>query len=89
MSYNGREVMRQVANKHGWVALNLTADGRTGDALQGIEFVLYVNARGGTDQQVLIGWTPANTGAHIEIQGKTITGPLSLIEAREFIEGGK
>ena len=89
MSYNGRKIMQESANKHGWVALNLTADGRTGDALPGIEFVLYVNARGGTDQQVLIGWTPENTGAHIEIQGKTIAGPLALIAVREFIEGGK
>jgi hypothetical protein len=80
--------MQEVADNNGWVALNLTADGRTGEDVRGIEFVLYVNARGGTDQQVLIAWTPENTGAHIEIQGKTITGMCALIEARQFIEKG-
>jgi len=87
MSYNGRTVMGEVARKHKWVELNITADGHTGRKLPGIEFVLYRSALGGTDDLIVIAWTPENTAAHVEINGKTITGMGALITVREFIEG--
>jgi hypothetical protein len=79
MSYNGREVMREVAESNEWT-LHETPIG---------DSTIVAYERGWT--QVLIAWTPENTARFVAKQYGTpdqviAKGPGALIEARSWIE---
>lgn len=80
MSYNGREVIAQIAIANGWAV----HDPQTS---HGADLVAYERY----STQILIAWTPENTARLVmknyQCEDEEIAeGPMSLITAREWME---
>lgn len=84
--YNGREIMAQIAEKNGWTI-------KSNGAVGGNEGVRY--QRKGTDERVIIYWTPENAAAYVGYAPNwdtfvaQIKGMTALIQARKIMEMGK
>ena len=86
MTYNGRDVMAEVAENHGW-AIIPGSQFHGGTRHNGNEIVAYERFA----TQILIEWTPQNTAVYIvknfqnpdEIRAQ---GPTGLLTARAWLE---
>jgi hypothetical protein len=80
-TYNGRKVMADVAEAHGWIVTGPLAK-------NGLEYVTYELG----DDWYMIGWTPENSapvifrGGLLGSDPVRIPGPRGLIRVREAIE---
>lgn len=80
--YNGRAVLADVAERHGWTVAGPINSG-------GLDYVFYENG----STRFVIGWTPQNTAPCIlrgTMPGSDTTpihGPCGLIKVRNVIEG--
>jgi hypothetical protein len=82
MSHNGREVMAEIAARHGW-----TIREDLPSTPSGTQIVSY--ERGSS--QILVAWTPYNTAVHIAKHGGSLDqveakGPTGLLVARGWLE---
>lgn len=83
MSYNGRAIMAQVAEKAGWTVIsNVPGDVET----PGMEVDFYMSCAETIGKLVAIGWTPENTAPVVVVDGQPVRGATALIEARRYIE---